>query len=465
MNENLSFDVEIPEFSQTFFDVDDEQIEEIKALYKTQCPVLWNSGMDKDQTFLRILAIGRKHKFEYLQHLVDDYFCGRHKNIESGFAENKWCKDHKHFKQISNFPKNKGSKFTPYEIAIGAVKAFGARAVPKLLFSNIIKIDDSVEINVKYMAAAIDWIGELIAGKQLVCPFQMDLCLGFGAPFTTEVAVGIGGNDQKEEEEDDDDDDDDDDDVEQKEDDEKGGAFFDCIGDIKGKLEKNKLKYEKGEHVADFGPPPTRMFDKIFKKFVNKLDGDKNKDYPHNKRFISFIDRRDGKKDADDVYIYEPPKNCRNIPKNHVPEWFIGASRTSLLPNMEYGDGKEAEAKQEKGQGQETKEKLINANIGSSAHCKGALLVLSLIAKEAGSIKGYLYWNGQITRFMPEDIKILFPKLFNMKWNNGQKVGKGQLSKNEEFMANKEGELDELIGKMKKQLTCKYYKGFVQSYM
>lgn len=64
---------------------------------------------------------------------------------------------------------------------------------------------------------------------------------------------------------------------------------------------------------------------------------------------------------------------------------------------------------------------------------------------------------------MPEDIETIFPKLFNMKWNNGAKIGKSEMSKNEAFMSDKE-QLNKLIGRMNKQLKCKYFKGFRQSF-
>ncbi len=123
-------------------------------------PVLYNSGMENDETFLRILAIGRKHNFDYLRHLVDDYFVARVHNISKTFQESDWSKKHKHIDMIKNF-KIKNSKFKPAELAVGAVKSFGARCCPKLLFSNIV--------------AAATWIHSLIKENNSICPFQIDL--------------------------------------------------------------------------------------------------------------------------------------------------------------------------------------------------------------------------------------------------------------------------------------------------
>merc|ERR1712228_18554 len=138
----------------------------------------------------------------------------------------------------------------------------------------------------------------------------------------------------------------------------------------------------------------------------------------------------------------------------------LSSSRTCLLPNMEYGDGKKAETIQLGANGpNENLEALKKANIGTTSHCKGGLLTLSFIAKEEGAIRCYLYYNGQMTRFMPKDIKVVFPKLFNME----RKTIFGR--KNQQFM-NKANEttkkklIDETIDRMNKVLKDKYFDAF-----
>eukprot|EP00483_Globobulimina_turgida_P007920 UN07936 len=145
--------------------------------------------------------------------------------------------------------------------------------------------------------------------------------------------------------------------------------------------------------------------------------------------------------------MYEPPIDCRNIPHDVVPEWYINASRTSLLPNMEYGDGKEAEEADDEAK-DKTKEQLLKSNITSSFHCKGSLLTLSFIVKEADAVKMYLYWNGQIIRLQAEDIKPVFKTIFNMKWKDDR-------SSNHAFVKSKE--IDEFIQQIEQKVTDKYY--------
>eukprot|EP00483_Globobulimina_turgida_P006277 UN06287 len=154
--------------------------------------------------------------------------------------------------------------------------------------------------------------------------------------------------------------------------------------------------------------------------------------------------------------MYEPPANCRKIPHDVVPEWYINASRTSLLPDLEYGDGSQAEkADNEGGSPNATNEQLVKTNITSSFHCKGALLTLSFIVKEADAVKMYLYWNGQIIRLQASDIKPVFKNIFNLKWRDEQ-------SSNEAFVNGKE--IDELIQDIQQKVTDKYYESFLNSY-
>ena len=100
---------------------------------------------------------------------------------------------------------------------------------------------------------------------------------------------------------------------------------------------------------------------------------------------------------------------------------YIGASRISLLPDMKYGTEtkEEDEAdKKEKSKEQTKKEKAELTNIGANKGCQGSVLTLSFHAKQADVVKLYLFCHGQCIRFMPEDIKVVLPMLFNMKYGD-----------------------------------------------
>eukprot|EP01084_Bolivina_argentea_P264803 448692_1 len=133
--------------------------------------------------------------------------------------------------------------------------------------------------------------------------------------------------------------------------------YIDIIGDIEAKLKINNLKYylgsQKPSQLNDYEYMTWRGLERIFRAFIekHKLLKDTGKHNPemylHNKRLIVFVDRRQTNTNnntmGDNVWMYEPPKNCKNIPYDAVPEWYVNASKTCLLPNMEYGDGKQAE--------------------------------------------------------------------------------------------------------------------------
>eukprot|EP01083_Nonionella_stella_P282707 962001_1 len=171
------------------------------------------------------------------------------------------------------------------DVAMSAVTSFGKRCTPKLLFSNMKSINESLQITTQFINSSICFISNLAGSGKLVCPFQIDMCIAVGAPAIAENNV-IGDSD--------DDDDDDDDDFDDEDDDgDTTSDFVDCIGKIEDKLKKNNLKYKFSE--KDLGKE-ARMFDDLYKDFVgeHKLEGKDDKtDYLHQKRLIAFVDRRE----------------------------------------------------------------------------------------------------------------------------------------------------------------------------
>ena len=56
-----------------FAGITTDNLEDIKKLYETQCPSIYNQGMSVDPGLLQVIAIGKKIRIDYLQHLVDVY--------------------------------------------------------------------------------------------------------------------------------------------------------------------------------------------------------------------------------------------------------------------------------------------------------------------------------------------------------------------------------------------------------
>eukprot|EP00483_Globobulimina_turgida_P006251 UN06261 len=89
----------------------------------------------------------------------------------------------------------------------------------------------------------------------------------------------------------------------------------------------------------------------------------------------------------------------------HVPEWYFAASRECIVPGEGYNAGQ--------GDGKYT--------LSSISKNHGELMTLSFHIEAADEIKCYLFYEGQSTRFYPQDILEVFPKLFDMSYGNNEK--------------------------------------------
>ena len=151
-----------------------------------------------------------------------------------------------------------------------------------------------------------------------------------------------------------------------------------------------------------------------------------------------------------DVFLYEPPKCARDIPRDAVPECYIELSRICTLPDLQFIERRERERKEkemaakrakEKAQGKGKKTEIEEMkesedskpngpdessaefvakykNVNTQTAAKGSIMTLSFHVKKDNVIKLYLYWNGQCIRFMPEDVRDLLPVLFNMNYRD-----------------------------------------------
>eukprot|EP01084_Bolivina_argentea_P223945 378801_1 len=242
-NPNITF-VSLLQFDQDLFQIEPNALQETKELYEKQCPALWTTEMGSDGGFLQMLAIGRKNKIDYMQHLVDDYSRDRikHMNEINGWTPNDWSSNHKHFRQLNKVivqipteDKTKTTNISHKTLSTGAVISFGSRCVAQLMFKNISKIDESLEMTVTLLNAAINFISNLVQSPKTICPFQIDLSISVGVAKIFENIVGddIKSDCDNDDDNDDDDDDDDDDDTF-----DETKSEVDYIGNIQEKLEK-----------------------------------------------------------------------------------------------------------------------------------------------------------------------------------------------------------------------------------
>ena len=179
--------------------------------------------------------------------------------------------------------------------------------------------------------------------------------------------------------------------------------YIDYIGDITKKLDNNKWRYSKFK-VDKKTQEKALTINAIRNTFqglqhmVESEEKQKNDVYPYRSRFISIIDRRQSKQseEEDVVITYEcKGKYTRDIPEDEASEWYIAASKTCLVPNMEYEEdvatGKPDPEKKAADQNEEkNKNPAEDTNVGASFHCRGGLLTFSFHVKAQDQIKCYL---------------------------------------------------------------------------
>jgi len=371
------------------WDITDDDILAIKTLYKKQLATVFDVGMDKDQSILRLLAVGRKLNAPYLMFLSDVYMREKLKAVaaKSKLSPLEFVKQNKHCQRL----KNMSRKPNPADEAQAAITSFYARINPQIMLSPSSRIVADLAKTCKLIGSAAEFVHNKVTKDALACPFQFDVCFAFKEAKEAENTLPVIG----------DDDDDDDDD---EEDDEKGKKK-DWFGDIDGKMESEQLVRAKSILDVDH-----RGFIDPFKEFVEKNDmgkGKKNEHYPRKRRFCAIVDRRKGEEEDDELIFFEPPANCNSFPEGqYVQLWYFDAAKTCILPQKGYDAGKG---------GRED-----NITVGTA--CDGQALTLSFHVESADEIRCYLFVNGGMMRFMPEDLIDFLPGFFavdfadNAKW-------------------------------------------------
>mmetsp|Transcript_65391 Transcript_65391/g.104119 ORF Transcript_65391/g.104119 Transcript_65391/m.104119 type:complete len:552 (+) Transcript_65391:40-1695(+) len=416
---------QLPTLTQKDFDsVTADEMQQIINVYKTVCPAIYNQGMKVDQSLLMMLAVQYRIKFEILQYLVDSYNLYRIRGNNTNITAVQWAKQSAHLssKQSKKIKIKLTDKTVSYPDFVGScIGSYMHRIAPKLMFNaNKIRIDDSVERIMRYLAYAAFFVANLVetternqdAGVSL-CPFHVDFCIAVGKPEET-----------KDDDEEDDDDDVDDDDAGHTDD--VTDYTQDFVGDIAAKLTQNGLSFVQLDEKDEINE---RTFGNLLDRFAggNMIDQSANH-LLRNKRLVSFIDRRKtkGQSDAKDpIFLFKPPRGqyTEDIPtgNDNVPEWYVSASRSSLLPP---GPDQKYDAEEAVGNKQNTSNDKVNQpgmNIGASFHAAGQVLTFSFHIPAADRVKLYLFWNGQMIRLLPEDITRVLTQIFvdnqeNQKW-------------------------------------------------
>merc|ERR1719334_680408 len=204
-----------------------------------------------------------------------------------------------------------------------------------MLFTPLKKFNSDLRYTVMYMTQSTAFVQNLIKSNDGgICPFQYDVAIACGKPFEVSAA------------DDDDDDADDDEDGGDDNPNEPQHGAPKPVDDIEAKLKSNNLKFVKKENIPGTGADADRRcFDLMFKEYSAGLqDMNSKESFMRHKRLIAMVDRRkdDGTKDEpakDMVFMYQPPEDSGNIPYDALAEWYIGASRMCLLPDIPKANG------------------------------------------------------------------------------------------------------------------------------
>eukprot|EP01084_Bolivina_argentea_P092308 166084_1 len=266
--------------------------DKIEKQYVDQCAEEFIRPIQKDGAFYYML-LGKEHNCQYIQNLVDDYFRCYIEEFKKNKKQEpltviKWINSHPHFEKLKD---NTEYKDTHYHAIKSAIKSFTSLRISQTLRLPVEtekKIPDSLEDITDWYYSVVVLINKLVENKENI-PFQIDVCVAYKS----------------------------------KKD--------DMIGVIKEKLDSNKLESCTSKNYESKQETKTNLLTKLYNEFSKT---------PKNERLIIFIDHRSNE---ENVTIYAPPDDSRNIPKDAVPEWYFAASCACLIPSSKNNQKKNEE--------------------------------------------------------------------------------------------------------------------------
>jgi len=396
------------------FSVKKQDIEKAKALAKKQAPSLFDGGFANDNGLCYMLAVTMKMKENYLQYLVDMFLreklyhhyrasLDEQKDVikpdftESTFQE----KNHHICKTLKNIP-NPGGQKEVFEVAVGAVKSYLHRVAPKLLFTRMDRIKYPYRAVAQYVLQTIEFVNQVATTQENSCPFQYDSVFAFQETTAEEV------------EDDGDDDDDDESENGDGNGNDESSVRKSQLGDIKECLVKTQLRFKS----ANWSNPEVRMFRPLGEQFQTlkseAVKDHKSHKFPQHNRFCSVLDlRKDPENDekADDnqnddnadhnLFVFQPEENSRTIHQNATSLNYFHNIKHSIIPCTDEPNGDEDEDEQRK------EPKLASGT-------NGPQIMLSFQVEQEDDMRCYLFINGNCTRFLPEDLKMLLPLFFDL---------------------------------------------------
>eukprot|EP01084_Bolivina_argentea_P070046 127419_1 len=393
--------------------LNDDEYRQYKNMYRVQCKNIAQGKFD-DNTLWYGLSVGIKNNTPFAQYLTLVYIRERIENIiEQKENEldvfkfvnsiNKSDKtiiipmiddDNKDDNKDNNNNKQKRYTLTTNKLIQSVINSYIKRLTPKFnsIYFNTQSglITDSMECIATCLGAAINFATPT-KFEQIKCPFQFDFI----------IALNGTSNDDSDVDSDDSDDDD------------NKSECIDYIGDISTNLEENDCIYFVGKGQKDHNVFSSKRFNEIFKQFVQKLKQKYKKtnpkymeNYPHKRRVIAMLDKREkicklvnkdkieeiDNKNINTLTFFEPAFDVRDFPNFNqnkstmtLPEWYLQTTRKCIIPNIGYPKGPNLNVKS-------SKMKFFLATKNAVADCNGKLLIFSFQIINKNQIKCYMWW-------------------------------------------------------------------------
>jgi len=377
------------------FNLTKEDVEKAKKIAQEQAPAIFNAGFSNDEVLCMMMAVNQKTGKNYMLYLVDMFLreavYHHYKGQDGVFETSEWQANNQHIKELKNISIPNSSK-NAGDVAIAAVKSYLHRVAPKVMLKSTSRIKGSYLQDIsQYISQTVTFVSNL-SKQQGTCPFQYDSVFAFQEKIA---------DDSKSDYESDDDDEDDN---------ENGGGASDesesTLGDIQELLNKNKMRHEASTWKAG---REQRSLLETYKNFANK----EGKEYPRFNRFISILDLRKTPKGQDPaLFVFKPVNDAKVIKPNPSFLNFFHNSKMNILPDEP-----------------DSKDEMEKRKVKLQAMSQGPQITLSFHVESEESMRCYFYVNGQCTRFMPEDLKMLLPLFFeetkeNVEYAQGKEINR-----------------------------------------
>eukprot|EP00486_Rosalina_sp_Unknown_P012314 CAMPEP_0201582732 /NCGR_PEP_ID=MMETSP0190_2-20130828/89694_1 /ASSEMBLY_ACC=CAM_ASM_000263 /TAXON_ID=37353 /ORGANISM="Rosalina sp." /LENGTH=608 /DNA_ID=CAMNT_0048023275 /DNA_START=18 /DNA_END=1841 /DNA_ORIENTATION=- len=485
------------------YNLTQEELNDNKDIYFKQCarllPLDQRTG---DEALLRVLAIGRKNHTPLLQNIADTYSRIRINQYlndkRSDLKESQFSLNYDYFKKLKRRNEKKNAEYLQ-----SALQSFHKRICPKIQFTSLVKINDKIEDYFEYVSATIKFVHNVVEQQDALPPFQIDFWIipknvKSGMKFETDKFNEDISDSEEDPEDDDDDDDDEYDDAEHDLEITNTKLAEETIGDIEARLKTEDLTYDN--HTVEYNSPQRnnnggrrfeRELDKKCKDFWRKRQDEIKKEFnrkynekymepdstgAHKTRICIVIDRRKPKDDKDKdgssmsmknghssqngknnapmkktwddrMYIYSPPNNCNTVDDEHVPESFFNASKECILPGKGYNNGKREEFEEKmkfNGNGNYNGENMTDLEVGLPIG--GYQFTLSFHVESQDDIKAYMFYQGWIARFFPQDMIEIWPLWFdeskeNKAFINNQKKWKPRMNELQKMLTDDQFQL------------------------